>query len=91
MPHAPSVPTPPDNAAEPLFSASSGVHTRACFASPHLRGAERIAAVFGVSRETVVNWAVRGAPVLLIGRTYQACYADLWEWLKHNIPRRCED
>ena len=52
------------------------------FAPVHMRGAEEIAAVFGVHVKTVREWKADGAPILMLGKKYQANYYDLWEWLK---------
>jgi excisionase family DNA binding protein len=54
------------------------------FAPVHMRGAEEIAEVFGVKRDTVVEWYRNGAPIHMIGKKYQANYAELWDWLKKN-------
>lgn len=53
--------------------------------SHHLCGAREIAAIFGVSRKTVAVWQKRGAPILYVGKKYQASYPELWNWLKGNI------
>jgi len=47
----------------------------------HLKTADEIATVFGVSRKTVIKWVKKGAPICIIGRKYQARYEDLWHWL----------
>lgn len=52
------------------------------FAPVHLRGAEEIAQVFGVHIRTVREWKDAGAPIIVLGKKYQANYFDLWEWLK---------
>lgn len=52
------------------------------FVPLHMKGADEIAQVFGVSRETVVHWSKDGAPVHLVGKKYQASYAELWDWIK---------
>jgi len=48
----------------------------------HIKGADEIAKVFGVSRATVIKWVKKGAPIRIIGKKYQANYGELWEWLK---------
>lgn len=50
----------------------------------HLKGAKEIARVFGVTCKTVARWTREGAPILQIGRKYQASYDDLWKWLKRR-------
>lgn len=50
----------------------------------HLRGAEEIARVFGVKPTTIRHWRELGAPIVLLGKKYQANYQDLWEWLKSS-------
>lgn len=52
--------------------------------SVHLCGARSIARTFGVSRSTVAAWKEAGAPILQVGKSYQASYAELWNWLKEN-------
>ena len=52
------------------------------FAPIHMTGANEIADVFRVSRRAVVRWARDGAPIYLVGKTYQANYGELWDWLK---------
>lgn len=47
----------------------------------HLKGADEIAKTFGVTRERIVVWAKEGAPIRMIGKRYQANYAELWAWL----------
>lgn len=47
-----------------------------------IKGAEAIGAVFGVSRKTVRQWALDGAPIMYVGRCYQANYARLCLWLE---------
>ena len=54
------------------------------FVPVHMKGADEIAAVFGVSRDTVTQWVHRGAPIRKIGKKYQAQYAQLWNWLMDN-------
>lgn len=54
------------------------------FAPVHMKGADEIAAVFGVARETVVQWSRKGAPVYLVGKKYQANYAEMWDWIKQK-------
>lgn len=54
------------------------------FAPVHLRGAEEIAQVFGVTVDRVREWRRKGAPIVRIGKRYQASYFDLWEWLKSS-------
>ena len=54
------------------------------FAPVHMCGAEEIAAVFGVHVKTVRDWKADGAPILMLGKKYQANYYDLWEWLKRK-------
>lgn len=55
---------------------------RATRKNVHMRGAEEIAAVFGVHVKTVREWKADGAPIMMLGKKYQANYYDLWEWLK---------
>lgn len=52
------------------------------FTPIHMKGADEIAEVFSVARETVVQWAKEGAPIRMVGKRYQANYKDLWEWIK---------
>lgn len=47
----------------------------------HLRGADRIAKTFGVTRTTVIAWQRRGGPVARVGRVYMAEYNALMAWL----------
>lgn len=47
----------------------------------HLRGADRIAKTFGVTRTTVIGWQRRGGPVARVGRVYMAEYNALMAWL----------
>ena len=51
----------------------------------HMKGADEIALVFGVSRETVVEWVKKGAPIALVGKKYQANYGELWAWMKITL------
>lgn len=48
----------------------------------HLRSTKEIAQVFGVKAATVRHWRELGAPIVLLGKKYQANYQDLWQWLK---------
>ena len=57
------------------------------FVPVHMKGADEIAAVFGVSRNTVSRWVQKGAPIRRIGKKYQAQYAQLWDWLVDNSSR----
>ena len=50
--------------------------------SGHLCGARTIARIFGVSRSTVAGWKEAGAPISQVGKSYQASYSELWNWLK---------
>ncbi len=50
--------------------------------SVHLRNTKEIAQVFGVKAATVRHWREMGAPIVLLGKKYQANYQDLWQWLK---------
>lgn len=50
--------------------------------SVHLCGARSIARTFGVSRSTVAAWKEAGAPISQVGKSYQASYSELWNWLK---------
>lgn len=50
----------------------------------HLCGARAIARVFSVSRGTVARWKEAGAPIVRVGKCFQAQYAELWAWLKRN-------
>ena len=50
----------------------------------HLCGASTIANMFGVSKKTISRWREMGAPIICVGKKYQACYAELWHWLKDN-------
>lgn len=52
------------------------------FVRLHLRSSEEIAQVFGVTLESVREWRKQGAPIVLLGKKYQANYFDLWQWLK---------
>ncbi len=52
--------------------------------SLHLCGARSIARTFGVGRSTVTAWKEAGAPILQVGKSYQASYMELWNWLKEN-------
>ena len=61
------------------------------FAPVHMRGAEEIASVFRVNADTVREWKAAGAPIVLIGRRYQASYYDLWEWLKRRAVEAQEE
>lgn len=54
------------------------------YPSLHLCGARSIARTFGVGRSTVTAWKEAGAPILQIGKTYQASYMELWSWLKED-------
>ncbi len=54
----------------------------AAFTPIHLRGAEEIARIFAVKPTTVRHWREMGAPIVLLGKKYQANYQDLWQWLK---------
>jgi len=58
------------------------------FVPIHMKGADEIAAVFGVSRDTVTQWVQKGAPICRIGKKYQAQYAQLWGWLMENASRK---
>lgn len=62
------------------------------FVPLHMKGADEITQVFGVSRETVVQWAREGAPIHLVGKKYQASYAELWDWIKKKaeIGKTCQ-
>ena len=51
----------------------------------HMKGAGEIASVFGVKRETVVQWHKDGAPIRKIGKKYQAQYGQLWDWILENV------
>ena len=51
----------------------------------HLKGAEAIAARFGVNSNTVKKWAREGAPIYNVGRKYQANYLRLSQWLEKNF------
>lgn len=53
----------------------------------HMKGAAEIASVFGVARETVVQWAKDGAPIRIIGKKYQARYDQLWDWILNNVDQ----
>lgn len=55
------------------------------FVPLHMKGADEIAQVFGVSRETVVQWAKDGAPIRKVGKKYQAQYGQLWDWILENV------
>ena len=50
----------------------------------HLQSMEVIAQTFGVKTGTVKGWRDKGAPILRIGKRFQASYFDLWEWLKRQ-------
>lgn len=50
----------------------------------HMRGADEIAAVFGVKREAIIRWYKAGAPIRIVGRAYQAQYGQLWDWILEN-------
>lgn len=50
--------------------------------SVHLCGTRCIARTFGVSRSTVAAWKEAGAPISQVGKSYQASYSELWNWLK---------
>jgi len=52
--------------------------------TPHLKGIQAFVSMFGVSRETVRQWARDGAPIFLAGRRYQACYSRLCLWLEQQ-------
>lgn len=52
----------------------------------HLKGALAIARCFGVSRRTVVQWTLEGAPISMVGRKYQASYERLSRWLEERYP-----
>lgn len=52
------------------------------FVGLHMKGAEEIAEVFGVKVDTVRKWQRDGAPIIRIGKKFQASYFDLWMWLK---------
>ena len=54
------------------------------YAQQHIKGADEIAKLFGVSRGTVIKWVKNGAPIRIIGKKYQANYGELWQWLKRN-------
>lgn len=54
------------------------------YSSLHLCGTRSIARTFGVGRSTVTAWKEAGAPILQVGKSYQASYAELWNWLKEN-------
>lgn len=62
------------------------------FVPLHMKGADEIAQVFGVSRDTVVQWVKDGAPIPLVGKKYQANYAELWDWIKKKaeIEKTCQ-
>lgn len=50
----------------------------------HLCGADAIARKFRVKRGQVQKWHKAGAPIVYLGKKYQANYAELWEWLKQR-------
>ena len=50
----------------------------------HLCGMRSIARTFGVSRSTVRAWRRAGAPISHVGKSYQASYYELWNWLKEH-------
>lgn len=52
--------------------------------SGHLCGARTIARIFGVGRSTVAAWKEAGAPISQVGKSYQASYSELWNWLKEH-------
>lgn len=52
----------------------------------HIKGADNIATIFGVSRATVVKWHKYGAPILIVGKKYQTNYYELWNWIKDKRP-----
>lgn len=54
----------------------------------HIKGADEIAKLFGVSRVSVIKWAKCGAPIFIIGKKYQANYTELWDWLKRKGTRQ---
>ena len=66
--------------------------TQPVYVQLHMRGANEIAEVFGVSRDTVIKWAKAGAPIRVVGKKYQAQYGQLWDWILENTeeerPRR---
>lgn len=59
--------------------------------TPHLKGIQAFVSIFGVSRETVRQWARDGAPIFLVGRRYQACYSRLCLWLEQRHQARKDD
>lgn len=61
---------------------SESIANTAAITPMHLRGAEEIARIFGVKPTTVRHWREMGAPIVLLGKKYQANYQDLWQWLK---------
>lgn len=52
----------------------------------HIKRREDIANIFGVSSETVTQWAREGAPIFLVGNKYQTDYHSLINWLSKNRP-----
>lgn len=50
-------------------------------APKHLASLDQICKEFGRSRETVLGWARRGAPIAYEGRKYCAEYNTLMKWL----------
>lgn len=52
----------------------------------HIKRKEDISDIFGVSPETVTEWAKEGAPIFIAGNKYQADYHALIAWLCKNKP-----
>ncbi len=48
---------------------------------------DAIRRAFGVSKETVAAWRRAGAPIIWVGRRYQARYDALWGWLAERAGR----
>ena len=65
----------------------SGMNEKIFLLAPlHIKRREDIADIFGVSSETVTEWAKDGAPIFLAGNKYQADYHALVGWLSKNRP-----
>lgn len=57
------------------------------FRAPFLmQGKRKIAEVFGVKPQTVVDWVENGAPIFMAGGKWQADYYNLIAWLEQVKP-----
>lgn len=50
----------------------------------HLVGLKEIKSVFRVSKDEVKKWIQEGAPIYLVGKTYQCVFESLWSWIEQT-------